>query len=405
MDHRQSLADAWVADPVLARQVRRVSDGRLAAGWELLERLVNVDSPPDHRAGQDEVVSIMDSAWGDLGFERSWRRTDAGMPVLDVQRRVGAEAPTILVLLHLDTVFPVGTVAERPFQVQDGKALGPGVADMKGGAVSAMLAVASALEVTGGLPHLNLRILNNTDEEAGSVQSRPLIEEAGQDADLALVFEPGRPDGSIVTQRRGVRRFRLTVKGKPAHTGVEPWAGANANEELAHKVIALHALNDRDRFLSVTVSKMRGGAAINVIPEHAVAEVDARIPDLDTAEEVQRTVDTLASESVVAGTQTSYEIFADRPPLVPHPSVEGLLGGMRGAAEALGVEFRVTATGGGSDGCFLGPMDVPVLDALGPVGGGYHTPEEFMWADSLGERTALAGAFLAWLDAGLARRA
>ena len=395
---RRLPADRRV-DAAATAAVARSCQALSGRAWALLEELVNTDSFPDDAAGLDRVVAIMEPYWAELGFRTAVSRTAAGLPVLVGDRPAARDdAPRVLLLSHLDTVFPPGTTVERPFTVADGRAHGPGVADMKGGAVVSWMAAAAALETGAGLPGVHLRVLNNTDEEAGSVESRPLIEAEAPAVDLALVFEPGRPDGSMVTRRRGLRRYRITVTGKPAHTGVEPWNGINANEALAHKVLALQQLNDRERNLSVTASLVRGGSRINIVPHEAVVDVDVRIPDLAVAAEAHERIEAIVAREDVPGARARYEIFGDRPPMVPGEGVDRVLPLLLDAAEQLGVELPVTATGGGSDGSFLSALGVPVLDALGPVGGGYHTPEEFFRCETLEQRAAAVGALLVALD-------
>lgn len=402
MRDRRDLSAAWTLADEVCERVRRAGQQRVADAWLLLEELVNVDSSPDDLPGLDRVVALVEAELAGLGLTTTVERTSAGLPVLHARRLVDPDRTKASVLFvgHLDTVFPPGTVASWPMRRTGETATGPGIADAKGGAVVAWLALAAALDGTDGLPGLDLRVLLNTDEEAGSVESRPIIERAAEEADLALIYEPGRPDGSIVRQRRGARRYRITVQGKAAHTGVEPWNGVNAVEEAAHKIVALQALNDPDRFLSVTVAVAHGGTRINVVPDAATLDVDTRLPDLETARQTHDAVETIVRNATVPGASASYEIVSDRPPLTPQPAVPALLDRFRHAARVVGFELSDTATGGGSDGCFLSPLGVPTIDALGPVGGGYHTRDEFIRADTLLERSVLNGLVLASLASG-----
>jgi glutamate carboxypeptidase len=400
MDPRGKAVRRWTINEDLAAHVQDAAQRRASEAWELLQTLVNIDSSPDDLAGLDQVVEPMRAALDGLGLATQMERTGGGLPVLHgLSGPKHEEAMRVLLVGHLDTVFPSGTVAERPFQRGGERATGPGVADAKGGAAAIWLALASALDVSDGLPNVDVRVLLNTDEEAGSVESRPIIEAAAPGTDLALVYEPGRPDGSIVRQRRGARRYRVRVQGKSAHTGVEPWKGVNAIEEAAHKILRLQALNDPDQFLSVTVAVIRGGSRVNVVPDEAVLDVDTRLPDAETAERTHRAVEAIVSDAVLEGASSSYEIISDRPPMMPQPSVAALLAQFHAAADLLGVKLNDTATGGGSDGCFLSPLGVPVVDALGPVGGGYHTKDEFLSTPTLVERAMLSALVLAGIDA------
>lgn len=394
---RMRFSAPWAPETGTVETIRRTIEDRIAEAWSLLESLVNVDSSPDHANGLERVVRLVEPAFAALGMECELERSANGLPVLHARRPAQPDlerSTRVLLIGHLDTVFPAGTVAEWPMHRDEDRAFGPGVADAKGGVVAMWLALASALEAGGGLPGTALHVILNTDEEAGSVESRPIFEREAAGADVALIYEPGRPDGSIVRQRRGARRYRITVRGRAAHTGVEPWNGVNAIEAAAHKVLALQALNDRDRFLSVTVAVIKGGERVNIVPDRAVIDVDTRLPDTETAEATHVAVEAIVDRSDVPGSSAAYEIISDRPPMMPQVGVPELLDRFRTAARAIGVELDDTATGGGSDGCFLSPLGVPTIDALGPVGGGYHTRDEFLNAPSLRERAMLSALVL-----------
>jgi glutamate carboxypeptidase len=379
----------------LLKQIQRHCAELLPESVQRLAELVNIDTSPEHVDGLDQAIDLARRWWAGLGVTGEVLRTDAGQPLLWAERIVADRAPTVLILLHVDTVFPPGTAAQRPFHVQEGRATGPGVADMKGGVVTALMAVQAATEATSGLQGLNLRVLCTPDEEAGSIRSRTFIERSAEGAAVALVFEPGRPGGEIVTGRRGLRRYRITVHGRPAHTGVEPWSGANAIEELAHKIVAVQGLNDRDRFLSVTAAMVRGGSRINIVPDAASVDVDVRIPDLDTADRVADAIDALVQDCRVSGTVTEYEVLGERPPMTPGADALTCAGQMQVIARMLGADVDAITTGGGSDGAFVSRLGVPTVDGLGPVGGGYHTPQEFLTVDTIASRAAMTAGYLA----------
>lgn len=391
----------WNPEPLLTGAVREAIGSYSAEAWGLLESAVRIDSSPDDGDGLARVVHLIQPSFESLGLETSIERTSDGHPVLHARhasRSDRTETLRLLMVGHLDTVFAPGTAEEWPFERRGDFVRGPGVADAKGGAATIWLAIAAALRATEGLPGLDVHVILNTDEEAGSVQSRPIFEREAQSADIALVYEPGRPDGTIVRQRRGARRYRITIAGKAAHTGVEPWAGVNAIESAAHKVLALQSLNDRERFLSVTVATAHGGTRINVVPDQAVLEVDTRLPDDEAAAATHIAVKEIIERTEVPGSTASYEIVSDRPPLMPQPGVGPLLDRFRSAGAALGLDIRDSATGGGSDGCFISQYGVPTIDALGPVGGGYHTRDEFIREETLEERAGLSALVLAGLS-------
>lgn len=370
----------------------------MAEAWELVEELVNVDSGSGDLEGLARVIGLMQRRWNDLGLETNVESTASGFPVLHARRAEDPALPTIALIGHLDTVFPSSITTTWGFAQSGDRASGPGIADAKGGAVVAWLAVAAALEATGGLLHLNPRVLLTTDEETGSVESRAIVERLAAEVDLALVYEPGRPDGSIVRARHGAHRYRITVKGKAAHSGVDPWAGVNALEAAAHKILALQALNDRERLLSVTVAVAHGGSRLNVVPAEAVLDVDTRLPDSIAAEATHAAVARIVARNDVPGSSATYETLSERPPMAPHADIGELLQLLRVAAQRIGLVLTDAATGGGSDGCFTSAQGIPTIDGLGPVGGGYHTHDEFIQSSTLAERATLSAAILATLN-------
>ena len=358
----------------------------------LLEELVNIDSGPGQIQGLTEVIEIADREMTALGMKIERVTLEGGIPALIARSQ--ATGPRILLLAHLDTVFPPGTSTDRPFRRESDRAFGPGVADMKGGFVGMWLAL-KCLSHAGILPRLPVDVLVNTDEESGSGISRSLIEHAAEQAAWALVFEPARPSGDLVSRRRGHRRFKVMMTGKAAHTGVEPEKGANAIVALSKLIAALdQAVPSFPSDTSLTVSLVSGGTGVNIVPDLAVASVDVRVPDTDAADRIEAIISELASRTWLEGTQANLVKFAERPPMFEVPGAKQLMATLEGAASSLGLPIRFTATGGGSDGGITSSMAVPTIDGLGPVGGGYHTADEFLLLATLPERAAIAAAAL-----------
>lgn len=378
---------------------------RAPAALDLLGRLVNIDSGVGQTEGLDAVRTEIRSQCEAIGFDVADRPSNGAPPTLLATRRSPhLERPHVLMLGHLDTVFPPGTVADRPFQVTDGRAAGPGVADMKGGLV-VMLEALRAVDALGHIDDFHFSLLFNADEESGSSGSRETIEAVAGEADLVLVFEPGRPDGSVVTSRRGLRRYRVHVKGRAAHSGVDPETGASAVTALARKIVAMEQLTDHARRLSVNVGVIRGGSRPNIVPDSADAEIDVRLADTASEIAVDKAMHAIIAATDVPGTAATAELFAHRPPLTEAPSLAPVLRVYAETAERLGIEWRTSWTGGGSDGNFTAALGVPTLDGLGPVGGGYHTEHEFIHVSSLPQRAALsAGALVALAETGWRRR-
>jgi len=365
---------------------------------ELLERLVNTDSGSKDLDGLARMADLLSERWEALGFAIERVETDTGPQLIASRRSPRPGAPKLLLIGHTDTVFTRGTVQQRPFEIRDERAYGPGVADMKGGLVG-MLGVVEALRAHDLLDSVSLIAVNNCDEEISSVHSRELIESHCDGCRAAFVFEPGRADGSIVTARKGGIGYALAVAGKAAHAGVNPQDGASAILALGRKVVALHALNEPQSGLSVNVGVLQGGTRANVVAERARAEIDVRTTTPEMAERVKADIARIAARSDVPGTQSALTLRSERPPMNPSDETNRLIELFQRSASDLGFELNVAATGGGSDGNFTAARGVPTVDALGPVGGGYHSDREYLEVDSIPQRAALAACVIARLGA------
>lgn len=374
---------------------------RSQSAWvrETVEALVNLESPSDNKAAVDRcgaeltrrltaiganVMRSQEATRGDH-VRAEWRPSDA----------IGGATAAILVLGHFDTVWPVGTLERMPLHEQDGCLHGPGVFDMKAGIATAMLAMRALHECRGTMPPVVM--LWTTDEEIGSGTSRALIEEAARAASAVLVLEPSLPGGAAKTSRKGVGEFELTVHGVAAHAGLDPGKGASAVHELARVILALEALQDLERGITINVGVISGGSRTNVIADRAAAAIDVRVQTMEDAARLEGAIRSLRP------TRSSMRIEIaggiDRPPLERSPAVVRLYEQARQVAAALGRDLREGAAGGGSDGNFTGALGVPTLDGLGPEGDGAHAVHEHVLLDNLSWR----GAFLAGLIESLAR--
>jgi glutamate carboxypeptidase len=298
----------------------------------------------------------------------------------------GRGAP-LLLSGHVDTVWPVGTLAEMPFRIDGDHAFGPGVYDMKGCLVLMLAAIRAA-----GDERRALRVFLTADEEMGSRTGRPLLEAAAQGVDAAFVVEPPGASGNLKTSRKGLGRFTLTIKGRPAHAGTHRDDGVSAIEELAHQVLALHALNDDERGLSVNVGVVSGGTSENVVAAEAQARTDIRVVRFADRDEVERT---LASLQPV-NPQAQLEVGGGwtRPPLERSPAAGGLFEQARTYGRELGLELEEESSSGGSDGNLVGALGVPVLDGLGAEGGDAHAPNEHLYLPSIPVRAQLLSRLL-----------
>jgi glutamate carboxypeptidase len=361
--------------------------------------LVGIDCGTTNKAGVDAVGEIMR---GHL------ERTGFAVEVLPVERfgdclvgRVrGTGTARIVLLGHLDTVYPDGTVAERPMTIRDGRVLGPGTNDMKAGLLAGAYAV-DALHSAGFGDFAEIAFFCNSEEEVGSPVSRDLYADVVRAADACLVLEGGRADGSIVSARKAGGRYRLHVTGRSAHAGVEPEKGANAVHELAHRIVAIQALGGMRPGTTVSVGVVRGGTRANVVPDAAEAEVDVRIAAAGDIPDVDAAIRAAAAATVVPGTSVEVRGGIGMWPMERTPAVARLVDLARGVARELGIDLRDVATGGLSDANRAARWGTPVLDGLGPVGGLDHSPDEYVELDSIVPRTAL----LAGLIAAIARDA
>jgi glutamate carboxypeptidase len=300
----------------------------------------------------------------------------------------GGDGPGIVILGHLDTVWPHGTLGRRPVTIEGDKVFGPGIYDMKAGDHIAFYAYRHLVR-QGRESRLPITFLFVSEEEVGSPTSRALIEETARGAKYVLVMEPGRPGGAVVTSRKAVGRFDMRVSGVAAHAGAAHESGRSAVAELARQVLALEAMTDYARGVTVNVGVASGGTRgfANVVPDHAQAEIDFRAPDLATSEEIVQRILGLRAQ----GPDVQLEIAGgiNRPPFEKHEGVARLYAHAKRCAEELGQGLPEVATGGGSDGNFTAALGVPTLDGLGAVGAGAHAEHEHILVSSLEPRVRL----------------
>lgn len=342
---------------------------------ELLRALVEIESPTGDTG---ELRDRMETELAALGaaVERSGEHLLADLP--------GEGAP-LLLLGHLDTVWPRGTLAELPWRVEDGRAYGPGSYDMKGGLVVMLEAIRRAGTTRA------LRVALTADEEVGSRTAHDVLRRAADGAAAAFVLEPPTTHGNLKTARKGIGRFRLKVTGRPAHSS-QPANGASAVDALARLILALHALNDPERGVTVNVGVVSGGTRENVVAAEAEALVDVRIP---SAAERDRMDGVLAGlDAGVPGTSHELTGAWTRPPLERTDASGRLFERAREHGRALGLELREKSASGGSDGNLVAAFGVPVLDGLGAQGGGAHARDEHVLVGSLPVRAELLAAIL-----------
>jgi len=356
-----------------------------------LRELVEIESPSHDKTAVDRmgarVAELMQAAGARV--ER-FPRDEVGDPVLGRWEGQANELQ-FLILCHMDTVWSLGTLAERPPRVEDGCFYAPGACDMKGGIVIALTAL-RGLEALGLRPAARVAMLCTGDEEIGSHGSRRLIEELATASRLVLCLEPTLPGGALKTARKGGGSYTLRVKGKAAHAGAAHEQGVNAIEEMAHQVLRLQALTDYERGTTVNVGVISGGSAVNVVPAECEAKVDFRVSVPQEAERMRRAFEGL--EPHLAGTELSVEGGINRPPMVRDGLMARTFEQVRRIAGRHGLTVTEGSSGGGSDGNFTAALGIPTMDGLGADGDGLHAAHEHVRIESLPRQAMLLAALL-----------
>jgi glutamate carboxypeptidase len=355
----------------------------------LLRLLVKMESPTYEKERVDAMGRFVARRMRCLGAKvRRFPQQRAGDHWLATW---GKEPGGLLLLAHMDTVYPLGTLAKMPWRIAQGQAFGPGVLDMKSGLVIALIAI-RALRQTRGLPPWRISLLCTSDEETGSRTSRPLIEELARGHDVVFCLEPSLSDGALKTRRKGIGILRLRTRGVAAHAGTEPQKGVNAIMECTHQIQRLIALQRPEAGTTISVGVIRGGTRTNVIPESCLALLDLRA---ETREEQERIDAALAAlQPFLEGSELSIEMDWNRPPMMRTPSIAQAFHRAKSIAERMGITLSEGGTGGGSDANFVAHLGIPVLDGLGAVGGGAHSAGEYVLLGELPRRAALLAALL-----------
>jgi glutamate carboxypeptidase len=351
----------------------------------LLETMVNMDSPSSDKALVDTFGRFIGSEFEAIGGNvehiaagRFGNHVLVRFPGPDNVRPV-------LLLGHTDTVFSAGEAARRPFRIQEGKATGPGVFDMKAG-IAVMWAALKVMKSMAPLPR-PVTVLLNSDEEVGSPSSRPVIENEAQAVKAALVLEPSLPGGAVKTSRKGTGQFTIKAIGRAAHTGIDPERGINAIAEIALQVQELHKLSSPSAGTTVTVSVIQGGTRVNVVPAEAGLEADIRVSSHEEAARIIEAIRSLKAQLPGASLQIRGGI--NRPPMERSSDIAGLFVLAKEITSEMGLNLEEGSTGGASDGNFTSAMGVPTLDGLGPIGRGAHSLDEYVEIDSIPPRAAL----------------
>lgn len=351
-----------------------------------IQTWVQCESPSHYVEGITAMAQLAAERARALGMrvELTPLGADVGPMVYATTRAPGDTRPGILIIGHIDTVHPVGTLGENPCRIEDDRLYGPGSYDMKAGIV---LALAGLTGLTApGATRLPIDFLMVPDEETGSHASREHIEHLAKQAKYGLVCEPARPNGGkCVTARKGTGMLRLGVKGRPAHAGMAHEKGRSAIREMARQVLALENMTDYARGVTVSVGTIAGGTVTNTVPAHCRCVVDFRVPDMGAAEDVLRRMRQLCA--VGPDVELDIDVELNRPPMVKTPESAALLELAQGYASQAGFPLEdAPMTGGGSDANFTSALGVPTLDGLGADGDGAHTLHEYIQISTLDMR-------------------
>ena len=359
---------------------------------EMLVAVTSLESPTDVLEAHPPVQRLFAEALHERGFavrRIPGRRTGGHLYARPVERERGR--PGQLLVGHTDTVWPIGTLESMPVRVEDGEVKGPGTFDMKAGLVQGIFAV-EAISMLGLEPPATPVWLINSDEETGSPESRRWMRLVARNVARTFVLEPAfGPEGRLKTARKGVMRFTVSVRGRAAHAGLDPTAGASAIGELAHVIHQLHSLTDHERGTTVNVGRIQGGTRPNVVAAEASAEVDVRIMTVADGEEVRERIHALAPST--PGTTIHVEEGIGIPPLERTDRNQALWNVAREAGARLGLALEEFTAGGGSDGNTTSQFTA-TLDGLGAIGDGAHAIHERVTVNGMVERAALLAELL-----------
>jgi glutamate carboxypeptidase len=362
-------------------------DGQQDNMLALLGELVNIDSNSFDKAGVDRVGARLCAFFDAHGIPHETISLETHGDAIRATVAGGDGNRPILLCGHRDTVFPTGEVDRRPFRIEDGRAYGPGVADMKPGLVINAFLLA-AFHKFGGHPNPLVGLFTG-DEEIGSPSSQQVIVAEAEKARLAFNSEPSRPNGNIVTRRKGGIFCHCEIAGVAAHSGGFFEDGCSAIEELARKVQALHALTDLDRGITVNVGLVSGGQSVNTVAAEASCGIDIRYRETADRDDILAKVRAIGETTTTIGTSSTLTIRGEFHPLNPSQQSAELFALYQRMAARDGLSVAGEHSGGCADSGFIAAAGTPVICGVGPIGGNYHRPDEWMQIDSLATRARL----------------
>ncbi|NDJ78895.1 MAG: M20 family metallopeptidase [Chloroflexi bacterium] len=358
---------------------------------DFLKELVIRESPSNNKPAVDALGQFIIEHLREIGAQvEVFPRREVGDLIYAAWNGTAPGTP-ILLMGHIDTVWPVGTLQKMPLWENEMRLYGPGILDMKAG-IALIIKVIGLLKLHGGLPRRPIWALFNTDEEIGSDYSRDMIEKIAANAGLALVFEPATEGETVKTARRGMARYRVHIEGRPAHSGREPERGINAIHEAAYQVLRIAEWNAPEQGTSVATTLIEGGTAANIIAPHAQFLVDLRFSTQSEADRVTELVENLTP--VQDGIRLVVKRVTSRPPMERDEQMVRTFNQCADLAGQLGLPVAEELSGAGSDANFTAAMGIPTLDGLGARGEGMHADNEHIMISSLPRRAALLASIL-----------
>jgi len=352
---------------------------------EELRPLINVDCGTYTVDGIEFVASQFEAKFTELG-NWSVKRIDCGKAGvgLEIRNKPDAEHIDVMLIGHMDTVFPVGTAELRPMSTDAEKAYGPGVSDMKSGLLNIVYAMRNLDQAV--LDKLSICICMNPDEETGSLDSVDWIQSVAKQAKNVLVAEAARADGGLVKARKGMARYKITFDGVAAHAGNEPENGRSAITEMANWILAINGMTNFESGTTLNVGIVSGGAGANIVPDHAEAIVDIRFWSNGEYDDVDTALNGMTQNTFDADVKVTLEREAYKPSMVPSESTQALMALVEQSAEELSIDINWKEVGGGSDANNTAILGVPTLDGLGPIGAGFHSDQEYLLLESIEPR-------------------
>jgi glutamate carboxypeptidase len=363
-----------------------------------LETLVNIDSPSGYGAGSEKIMIFLSEKLRTLGGKVEILAVPKGAGYNLLAAFPGTGRGRILLLAHSDTVFKVGTATERPLRITNGRAYGPGVADDKGGLVAGLYAM-KLLQERGFKDYGLITFLINCDEEIGSPSSREMIKNLSREHDYVICLEGGRQNDGLVNWRKGTARVVVEVKGRASHAGSAPESGVNALMELAHQVLQLRKLEDKEKRTTVNFSVFQSGDKLNVIPDYAVARADMRALYPEEFARVEKSALEIIKNKLYPESDVKFTLTMGRPAFPPNEKTDALIAKAKSIYQEIGRSLKVIGTGGASDANYTVLTGTPTIDSMGLVGGKGHTADEYIDIDKIPPRLYLLTRMLMELGA------